>query len=79
LESLLAASPPSRQARGPSRLGPTTIEVVLSEIGDIERFRSQKKVVAYAGLAPGHRESAGHKEGSGLLRWVLIQTACSRR
>jgi transposase len=63
-------------------VGPTTIEVVLSEIGDIQRFRSNKRVVAYAGLAPGHRESAGHKkdlgitkEGSGLLRWVLIQTA----
>jgi transposase len=63
-------------------VGPTTVEVVLSEIGDIERFRSNKRVVAYAGLAPGHRESAGHKkelgitkEGSGLLRWVLIQTA----
>jgi len=63
-------------------VGPTTIEVVLSEIGDIERFRSAKRVVAYAGLAPGHRESAGRrkdlsitKEGSGLLRWVLIQTA----
>jgi transposase len=63
-------------------VGPTTIEVVLSEIGDIERFRSQKRVVAYAGLAPGHRQSAGHKkdlgitkQGSGLLRWVLIQTA----
>jgi transposase len=63
-------------------VGPTTIEVVLSEIGDIERFRSNKRVVAYAGLAPGHRESAGHKkdlgitkEGSGLLRWALIQTA----
>jgi len=63
-------------------VGPTTIEIVVSEIGDIERFRSQKRVVAYAGLAPGHRESAGHKkdlgitkEGSGLLRWALIQTA----
>jgi len=63
-------------------VGPTTIEIVLSEIGDIERFRSNKRVVAYAGLAPGHRESAGHKkdlgitkEGSGLLRWALIQTA----
>jgi transposase len=63
-------------------VGPTTVEVVLSELGDIERFRSNKKVVAYAGLAPGHRESAGHKkelgitkQGSGLLRWVLIQTA----
>lgn len=63
-------------------VGPTTIEIVLSEIGAIERFRSNKRVVAYAGLAPGHRESAGHKkdlgitkEGSGLLRWALIQTA----
>ena len=63
-------------------VGPTTIEVVLSEIGDIERFRSNKRVVAYAGLAPGHRESAGHKkdlgitkEGSRLLRWALVQTA----
>jgi len=39
-------------------------------------------VVAYAGLAPGQRESAGRKkelgitkQGSGLLRWVLVQTA----
>jgi transposase len=63
-------------------VGPTTIEIVLSEIGDIERFHSNKRVVAYAGLAPGHRESAGHKkdlgitkEGSRLLRWALVQTA----
>jgi transposase len=63
-------------------VGPTTVEVVLSEIGDIERFRSNKRVVAYAGLAPGQRESAGRKkelgitkQGSGLLRWVLVQTA----
>jgi transposase len=63
-------------------VGPATIEIVLSEIGDIERFRSNKRVVAYTGLAPGHRESAGHKkdlgitkEGSSLLRWALIQTA----
>ena len=63
-------------------VGPTTVEVVLSEIGDIARFRSNKRVVAYAGLAPGQRESAGRKkelgitkQGSGLLRWVLVQTA----
>ena len=63
-------------------VGPVTIEVVLSELGDVRRFRSQKQVAAYAGLAPGIRESAGRgkqlgitKEGSGLLRWVMIQTA----
>jgi transposase len=63
-------------------VGPVTIDVVLSELGDVRRFRSQKQVAAYAGLAPGVRESAGRgkqlgitKQGSGLLRWVLIETA----
>jgi transposase len=63
-------------------VGPVTIEVLLSEIADIRRFRSTKDVVAYAGLAPGYRESAGKskqlgitKEGSRLLRWVLVEAA----
>lgn len=63
-------------------VGEVTIEVILSELGDVRRFRSQKQVTAYAGLVPGIRQSAGRskqlgitKEGSGLLRWVLIQTA----
>lgn len=63
-------------------IGPVTMDVVLSELGDIRRFRSQKDVVQYAGLAPGFRESAGHrqslgitKEGSRLLRWAMIQLA----
>jgi transposase len=63
-------------------VGAVTIDVVLAELGDLRRFRSQKQVAAYAGLAPKVRESADRrkeggitKEGSGLLRWVLIQTA----
>jgi len=63
-------------------VGPVTIDVVISELGNIRRFRSQKKVCAYAGLVPGQRESAGHsrelgitKEGPRLLRWVLVQAA----
>lgn len=59
-----------------------TTDVVLSEIGDIRRFSSQRKATAFAGLAPGIRESAGRakhlgitKEGSRLLRWALVQTA----
>lgn len=65
-----------------SGVGPVTVDVVVSELGDVRRFRSQKKVCSYAGLVPGQRESAGKshqmgitKEGSGLLRWVLIQAA----
>jgi transposase len=63
-------------------VGPVTVDVVISELGDIRRFRSQKKVCAYAGLVPGQRESAGRsrelgitKEGPRLLRWVLVQAA----
>ena len=63
-------------------VGEITAEVVLAEIADIKRFRSAKQVVAYAGLSPGQRESAGksrelhiEKEGSKYLRWVLVEAA----
>lgn len=63
-------------------VGCVTTEVVLAEIADIDRFDSQKEVVAYAGLAPGQRESAGRskelhieKTGSKHLRWVLVEAA----
>ena len=63
-------------------VGPVTIDVVVSELADIRRFRSQKKVCAYAGLVPGQRESAGRKrelsitkEGSKHLRCVLVQAS----
>lgn len=63
-------------------VGEVTSEVVLAELGDVQRFRSAKKAVAYAGLAPGIRESAGkrkelsiEKTGSRLLRWVLVESA----
>jgi transposase len=63
-------------------VGPVTVDVVLAEIGDPRRFRSQRKVAAFAGLAPGIRESAGRakqlgitKEGSRLLRWIMVQAA----
>lgn len=63
-------------------VGTVTIDVVVSELGDWRRFRSAKRVVSYAGLDPGSRESAGKarqlgisKEGSRLLRWAMIETA----
>lgn len=59
-----------------------TIDVVLAEAGDVRRFGSQRKATAYAGLAPGIRESAGKakqlgitKQGSRLLRAMLVELA----
>jgi transposase len=64
------------------QVGVVTIDVVLSELGDWRRFRSQKAVTAFAGLDPGFRRSAEKclelhisKEGSRLLRWALLQAA----
>jgi transposase len=83
-----AKKAPAREAEARALLrtipavGPVTIDVVLSELADVDRFRSQKRACSYAGLCPGQRESAGRrrslgitKEGSGLLRWVLVQAA----
>jgi transposase len=56
--------------------------LLASEIGDITRFPSAKKLVSYAGLAPSTRQSAdknihGHivKEGNKRIRWILVEAA----
>lgn len=85
---LFAKKAPAREAEARAALdtipgvGAVTVDVVVSELGDVSRFRSQKRVCAYAGLAPGQRESAGRsksmgitKEGSRLLRWALVEAA----
>lgn len=80
------ASPPEAEARkllhSIPGVGPISAEVVLSELADPKRFRSAKCAVAYAGMAPGVRESAGKRKdlhiertGSKLLRWVLVESA----
>lgn len=65
-------------------VGPVTVDIVISEMGSVDRFRTRasKRVAAFAGLAPGHRGSSDKKkelgitkEGSRLLRWALVETA----
>ena len=63
-------------------VGPVTIDVIVSELGDVGRFRSAKAVCAYAGLVPGVRQSSDRrkdlpitKAGSPILRWALVEAA----
>jgi len=84
-----AAKAPQREAEARTIIktapgvGAVTAEVVLSELGDVSRFRNAKAVCAYAGLVPAVRQSGGKKsndlritkEGSGLLRWALVESA----
>ena len=56
--------------------------LLINEIGPIKRFPSAKKLVSYAGLAPGIRQSAEHtvhgritRDGNKYIRWILIEAA----
>jgi transposase len=87
LRKFAATAPAAeREARSVLRsipeIGQVTCDVVLSELGDWRRFRSAKRLVSFAGLDPGCRASGGKrhelhitKEGSGLLRWALVEAA----
>jgi transposase len=88
LKAFVAKAPQrEKEARALLKTAPgvgfVTAEVILSELGDISRFRNAKAVCAYAGLVPTVRQSGGKrskdlritKEGSGLLRWALVEAA----
>jgi len=63
-------------------VGRLTALAAASEICDISRFSSHKKLSSYFGLVPsvyqsGGTDRKGHitKEGSSLMRWLLVQCA----
>lgn len=63
-------------------IGVFTAFTVLAAIGDVRRFSSPKKLVAYAGLAPslhqsGQRSFTGRitKAGQSNLRWLMVEAA----
>ena len=83
-----AAQAPAKEAEARAKLrtilgiGPVTIDVIVSELGDVGRFHSAKAVCAYAGLVPGVRQSSDKrkdlpitKAGSPILRWALVEAA----
>lgn len=56
--------------------------LVLGEIGDIHRFETPEKLAAYAGLVSSTYQSGNTlrhgsitKQGSKVLRWILVQSA----
>lgn len=63
-------------------VGRYTAAVIVAEVGEIDRFDTDKQLVSYAGLDPvvhqsGDKEIRGgiSKEGSAPLRWALFQCA----
>lgn len=63
-------------------VGPLLAYTIASEIGDISRFESPKKLTGYTGLCPIVRQSGPNdrrgplaKNGPKYLRWALIEAA----
>lgn len=63
-------------------IGQSAAEVIVAEIGaDMSRFATAGHLVSWAGLCPGHDESAGKRrsgrttKGSPWLRTILVQVA----
>jgi transposase len=63
-------------------VGPVLAAVFVAEIGDADRFADATRLVSWAGLSQGHRESDTTvrrgpitKQGSGLVRWAAIEAA----
>jgi transposase len=60
--------------------------LLVAEICDISRFSSDKKLVSWAGLAPGVHQSGDKtvhgritRQGNKLVRWVMVQAAQTAR
>jgi transposase len=61
-------------------VGRTIAAIFVTEIGDINRFRSPRALCSWAGLTPRHRESDTKvvrgkitKQGSKLVRWAALE------
>jgi len=63
-------------------LGYFAASLLVAEICDISRFSSDKRLVSWAGLAPGVQQSGDKtvhgritRQGNRLVRWVMVQAA----
>ena len=63
-------------------IGPVTASALILEVGDWDRFKSEKKIAAYFGLTPSEYSSGEHickgritGQGNPYLRGLLVETS----
>ena len=78
-------SPDARRVMSVPGVNLVASAALLAAIGDIARFSSSRRLVAYLGLDPKVRQSGEQparsgritKRGSASARWALVEAACS--
>jgi len=82
IEAMAAADARAQWLQTVPGIGAYAAMLIVGEIGDIGRFGSKRALASYAGLTPSVRESAGKRrrggighQGSGMLRWIMLQVA----
>jgi len=82
VEQRVLESPAAQRLLMIPGVGQYTAAVIVAEVGEIDRFDTDKQLVSYAGLDPmvhqsGDKDVRGSisKEGSAPLRWALVQCA----
>lgn len=85
LGNFVAEDPQAKRLITIPGVGVTTAVAVSCWVGDIGRFAKAKRLVSYFGIASrvsqsAERERHGHitKEGSRMVRWLLVQAAVVR-
>ena len=82
LATMVDAFPESAALTELYGIGPYSALLIVAELGEVERFRTDRQVGAYAGLTARVHQSGGHcyhghitRQGSRWLRWILVQAA----
>jgi transposase len=80
IETQAAAEPQARLLQTMPGIGAYSALLILSEIGDVQRFPDSRHLCSYAGLVPSVHASGGKtrlgrltKQGSSWLRWILVE------
>lgn len=81
---LLKEIPAAKHIMAIKGVGPISTAIILSEIGDIERFDDPRQIIKYAGLSLRYNTSGKHKgkttiskRGRRLLRHAVFRTVVS--
>jgi transposase len=82
ITKMIKDNPDAKRLMTVPGIGVITAHLLLSEIGEIERFPTSKKLCSYGNLTPMTRQSSNHiwngpvgRKGNLYIKWAMIEAA----